>query len=70
VEIALHGWMRKQKPVSTTTEHFNSRQEGMNASLCSRIMMKNNDTSAKKVSNIQLCNFFLFDFYDPGNLTY
>jgi len=51
--------MWKQKPISIATELLNSRQERINAPLCSGIMLKNNDTSVEKVSNIQLINYFL-----------
>jgi hypothetical protein len=68
VEIALRGWMQTQKPISTATELLKC-QKGTNASLCSGIMLKNDDTSMEEVRNIQLNNYFLFDFYDPGNLT-
>jgi len=49
----------KAKTNCNCNKLLNSCQEGTNASLCSRTMLKNNDTSVEKVSNIQLIYHFV-----------
>jgi hypothetical protein len=34
-------------PIFTATKFFNSCQDGTNVSMCSEVMLKNNDTSAE-----------------------
>jgi hypothetical protein len=44
VEIAV---CECKSPISTATGFLNSCQDGMNASMCLRIILKNNDTLVK-----------------------
>lgn len=49
VDMTVREWLRKKKksPVSTATDFLNSCQDGNGASLCSGIMLKNDDSSVR-----------------------